>query len=714
MSVGPLIFELIVVFVVTLLLLHHYGRILKQHPVVTLATLVAWYFSLIIIFILPLDVSSTFYRQCVNYYQDTNSLNDESANSLNSTQLVITPSTHARYLAGDSPVAWNSNGQCEKPWSYVPENTLPVMWRIVYWTSQILTWLVLPFMQSYSCAGDFSTFGKMKRAVIENAVYYGSYLLLFGGLLTYVAVAPDIHLNIEQLKVILITASNTWGLFLLVLLLGYGLVEVPRRMCHAADLDRSLAQTHFKLAKLSTEKQEASEDLDDILEEIKRVAHSVCYNHPMRKFVNIIVSKCPENFQVSQGMDDYEDFDNGRSDISEKSLVKIHRQVIRAMHTYIRTTTQWKMLMKKALLLESISNSMNLPDRQWKEEYPRESSKNICVKTLCTTTYTWYWFCLIQPKLRKVVACCLAIFSLMVVWSECTFFNENPVLSLFAIFINLAKSSYNYFYIELASCLTISYLCVCAYYTVFRIKFFNYFYIAGHHQTDESSLLFVGIMLCRLTPPLCLNFLGMIHLDTHITGDTGVETSYTKIMGHLDVISFISDGFNIYFPILVCVLCIATYFNLGQRCLSVIGFQRFIDTADDMTTDLVDEGKQMVGREKRRLQREHRSLQRSERIGAFVHDTDMHSRQWSGRRMRKAEQEEAEQPSVQYTKRKSDKVELLDDVGPMDYSAVADANESISHGLNWENSGSQWKNTSHHKPRKTLSTKPPKNLFDDV
>jgi len=67
-------------------------------------------------------------------------------------------------------------------------------------------------------------------------------------------------------------------------------------------------------------------------------------------------------------------------------------------------------------------------------------------------------------------------------------------------------------------------------------------------------------------------------------------------MGHLDVISIISDGFNIYFPILVCVLCVATYFNLGQRCLAAIGFQRFIDASDDVTSDLVDEGRQLVNR----------------------------------------------------------------------------------------------------------------------
>lgn len=37
-------------------------------------------------------------------------------------------------------------------------------------------------------------------------------------------------------------------------------------------------------------------------------------------------------------------------------------------------------------------------------------------------------------------------------------------------------------------------------------------------------------MLCRLTPPMCLNFLGLIHLDSHITKEDNIEeTSYTKV-----------------------------------------------------------------------------------------------------------------------------------------------------------------------------------------
>ncbi|WP_163279004.1 LMBR1 domain-containing protein [Klebsiella aerogenes] len=46
---------------------------------------------------------------------------------------------------------------------------------------------------------------------------YGTYLLIFGAFLIYVAVNPHLHLEWNQLQTIGIAAANTWGLFLLVL-----------------------------------------------------------------------------------------------------------------------------------------------------------------------------------------------------------------------------------------------------------------------------------------------------------------------------------------------------------------------------------------------------------------------------------------------------------------------------------------------------------------
>ena len=58
MSAAPFTVEMIFVFLLTLCLLHQYGNWRKQHWLVTIAVFIAWYFSFLIVFILPLDVSA--------------------------------------------------------------------------------------------------------------------------------------------------------------------------------------------------------------------------------------------------------------------------------------------------------------------------------------------------------------------------------------------------------------------------------------------------------------------------------------------------------------------------------------------------------------------------------------------------------------------------------------------------------------------------------
>ena len=66
-------------------------------------------------------------------------------------------------------------------------------------------------------------------------------------------------------------------------------------------------------------------------------------------------------------------------------------------------------------------------------------------------------------------------------------------------------------------------------------------------------------------------------------------------MGHMDVLSFISKGVNVYYPMCVVLVCLATYFSLGTRCLNCLGFQTFI-IEDDLSAEYVSEGKDISRR----------------------------------------------------------------------------------------------------------------------
>ncbi|XP_034752939.1 G-protein coupled receptor-associated protein LMBRD2B-like [Etheostoma cragini] len=84
-------------------------------------------------------------------------------------------------------------------------------------------------------------------------------------------------------------------------------------------------------------------------------------------------------------------------------------------------------------------------------------------------------------------------------------------------------------------------------------------------------------------------------MDSAISHQLKEQTAYTSIMGSMRVLSFIANGFYIYYPMLIVILCIATYFSLGTRCLNLLGFQQFVGDSE-MTSDLIDEGKELIRR----------------------------------------------------------------------------------------------------------------------
>uniref|UniRef100_A0A0R3S0S6 LMBR1 domain-containing protein 2 n=1 Tax=Elaeophora elaphi TaxID=1147741 RepID=A0A0R3S0S6_9BILA len=572
MSGSLLVVEVSALFFLTLLLLNKYGSWRRQHFIVSISTFIGWFFSFVIIFILPLDIAITFYNRCL----------------LEETQLSAQK---------DLDIGNTTDSVCKKPIGFVPNHALLRLWRVVYWTAQLLTWIVLPLMQSYSDAGDFSPLGKLRSAVYNNAVYYGTYLALFFMLMVYAAVR-GVVLNAEYLKVILISASNTWGLFLLVVLLGYGLIEVPRQFWQMGNRDYRLNKTYFDIDKLSTDKNDAEDVVREVYKEARSVLTLFCNEHTLRKYAQTIVAKFPPELvsQINSQSNDGFSFDYGIAPASE-DFIRLHKRVISAIQNHHRRQAQWNALILRALYLEDVHQA------EITGQFVRTKGHQTNFFH-CPARFCFLWHVFYKRILMKVLGFFFYMITGFIMWSECTFFIIHPRLSLAALIVHHAAHGHHYLHIQIYATVIISYLCMCAYYTVFKLRIYRYYHLDPHHMTDENSLLFSAILLCRLTPPICLNVLGMIHLDSHITSDAdfGVETQFTKLMGHLDLIPVLAKGINIYLPILIVLLALGTWFKLGTRLLHLLGIDQFVED-DEMTVELIEGGKACVSLERNKMMR---------------------------------------------------------------------------------------------------------------
>ena len=352
----------------------------------------------------------------------------------------------------------SDSSACPPPSSLLPDGTLLSLWRVVYWTSQLLTWIILPLMQSFSQAGEFTFFGKLRSSLWDNAIYYASYLLIAIILIVYIALQPGLNLTWGRTKAIAAAASNTWGLCLLVLMLGYGLVEVPRNLWQGSKRGHRLSQAYFRVSKLWTERSDAEGQLEEVLTSVE-VAGRGAAGVLLRSYFDTIVSKVPTELmervrrrQSRQGASEEE------QQVTEQTLARLHKQVVVALIAHKRTEAQWVEHIERVLWLEDTQRNMANINRAFKRQ--TDAPDRGWLGFLINPTTEWYWRCLLQPRLYQTGAVVALLFSVILTWSEVnqysnrkvcppryppqyleppqvTLFSEHPTLSLLALFIQV-------------------------------------------------------------------------------------------------------------------------------------------------------------------------------------------------------------------------------------------------------------------------------------
>ena len=355
--------EFFILFI-ALVLLNRYGNIKKLcktrgGTIICCSVWFSWFFALNVILLLPLDISVSLFKQCQVELED-----------------VI---------------------NCGRPWNYVSPPGIKQLWRIVYWGSFLMSWVVLPFLQSYNNSGHFTTAGRLRTAVVNNALYYLSLLVIIVVLLVYLIAHHKI--SILNLRSVLIAAINTWGMVFLVLLAGFGLVSLPRTWYEERDIRR----TYFRFSNLNDDKSLNNSELKEISSEIKQYSMRVSPQHPILKWrMNEIIRKLPISIQneINQASINEQGGVVGRQDtgkdVSSNDLVKIHKRLLKALSAKARIQALWQQALEKAILHEDIQYNKKSGESVWR---PRYSS----LQLTHNAKWDYYWYCHLRDKAYIVV-----------------------------------------------------------------------------------------------------------------------------------------------------------------------------------------------------------------------------------------------------------------------------------------------------------------------
>jgi len=489
----------------------------------------------------------------------------------------------------------DSNGAYQSP------QYLRILWLTFYWSIQILAWILLPVCQAYLDQGHFTWYRKLFGAIIANLILY--IVLGVVGLFALIALLIWLISNKQSggpsdLMGFCIALSNTFGMTLLIFLLGYGIAKLPKWLWHRANYLRTLHQYHFRASKIYDELDEAKEEYVQKLQMLRALDMNVEEDDPNRRYVDYLTKSCFKDlnkFKVSA----LESTSRDISTCTYKSLVKLHKKIVAARRKYKASSYLWEWLQKKVYHIEAVLDAKrHSANRRIVNPFKGER-RGPMAPLIDSLEFFWYvWF---RPLFFRISAVFFFIFALVLVFCEFSIFFQQPFLrglgipnlSLFALIKKIAAAKV---VLQIFSLLLMSFFTYIVFFGLFKLKIFKLYSLIPHHS-DAASMLFSAVVLTRVVPALCYNFLQLLG----ITDKDGV--SFFDVMGlqqlELKFFGSIGDFFQYNFPVFIVVVALLTFFDAPARIGSLFSIERFVYDKH-FESERVREGREVIAACRRR------------------------------------------------------------------------------------------------------------------
>ena len=135
-------------------------------------------------------------------------------------------------LPFDIALANESNASTEVAESTAEmEYFLRICWRVFYWTAFGFSFLLVPFVMHYEMSGEFEHSMKLRYAAWKVAVTYTRYAIIGAIFLVFLWFQGTFsESNGLTVRGFAMAAGSAFGLLQIIVFLGYGLVNIPRRL----------------------------------------------------------------------------------------------------------------------------------------------------------------------------------------------------------------------------------------------------------------------------------------------------------------------------------------------------------------------------------------------------------------------------------------------------------------------------------------------------
>lgn len=477
-------------------------------------------------------------------------------------------------------------------------NTLASAWEVGYWSTYALTWVILPLCQSYEDCADFNAVERVRRAARENATFLGAMFaaVVLGGA---VMLATE-KLSLAAMRAYGIVLANVFGISTGVLLMGYGLVDVPRRIWRRASFNARVTWAYKRVAASSRALTTAHEKLARQAAAVEMTSRVMPRRHELRWAMTVIERETPSVGAARGENVDSNDEDTLEEDIltydydEYSDLVSLRRGLRRAVRVYERTKAQYVAAINEAFRAEAAEQS-----RASRRLY-RPPNREGAAFSKCFDEIEFLWSIVLLPVVLRVIAAGLAFFSAAIVVAESTIWVGRAWAyadhaSLLSVMLESAMASSSSASVHVVVAFPLFYMCLCTFYSLFKLGMFSFYQLVPR-ATDGFSLLVNASLVCRYAAPISYNFLMLLP----IIKASGKQTTFSRKMEAK--VPEMAAELNVIVPAFLCLFCVAIALGWFERAVSAFKAKSFTFNGDNGVCESTETGKSIVERERAEVQ----------------------------------------------------------------------------------------------------------------
>ncbi|XP_008677357.1 LMBR1-like conserved region family protein isoform X2 [Zea mays] len=451
-------------------------------------------------------------------------------------------------------------------------------WSWSYWSTFILTWAVVPTIQGYEDAGDFTVKERLKTSIHMNLLFYsivGAIGLIGVILLLIMHRAWD-----GGIVGFAMACSNTFGLVTGAFLLGFGLSEIPRNIWKNAYWSHRQKVLSHRVAKMAVKLDNAHQEYSNAIVVAQATSNQMSKRDILRPYMDIIDNMLSQmlredpSFKPSGGRFGENDMDY---DTDDKSMATLRRQLRRAHEEYYRGKSEYMTCVMEALKLEdTIKNYERRDASGWKYVSSFRDRRSGTLGPILDTIGCC--FCTLDVYVH------LHILFIIQDWYVDVLFPDSKTNQLCQLAYDLFVS--------------------------FNASFFmvDMFLFQSHLTHCSHAPNLVCRMVARYAPPISYNFLNLIRLGGN------AKTTFEKRMGNIDdAVPFFGRGFNKIYPLIMVVYTLLVASNFFGRVIDFLGsWKRFKLQQEEENIDGLDPSGMII------VQKERSWIEQGCKVGEHV------------------------------------------------------------------------------------------------